>query len=207
MRGTGRVGYARVLVEASADKEFKKKIEVCYKCVVQMERCSRFVDVEYSWKPLVCSHCSVFGHLDNKCGKKNGGIGDKATNGKQSGNGTEHNKDGFVVKKTSWKGKVNDQIIRKVGYGVNREKTRLEFRPIGKTIPARQPTLEESKTWSPEMFKYFKDQWENKRNKNSLDDEDVYEENTSTAKNMVENVLNGLTNDLLTKDHSLSDIF
>lgn len=29
--GTGRVGYARVLVEIDAEKEFKDKIEICYK--------------------------------------------------------------------------------------------------------------------------------------------------------------------------------
>ena len=28
--GIGRLGYARVLVEISAEKEFKDKIEICY---------------------------------------------------------------------------------------------------------------------------------------------------------------------------------
>ncbi|PWA47132.1 hypothetical protein CTI12_AA502510 [Artemisia annua] len=48
--GSGRLGYARVLVEMEATKDFPDKIEIVYK------------DSEYSWKPLICSHCVVFGH-------------------------------------------------------------------------------------------------------------------------------------------------
>nr|GEY89346.1 ATPase, F1/V1/A1 complex, alpha/beta subunit, zinc knuckle CX2CX4HX4C [Tanacetum cinerariifolium] len=69
--GIGNFGYARVLVEISADKEFKNMIEICYKNKEQMIKCTKFVKVEYSWKPPKCSKCKVFGHDDNKCGKKN----------------------------------------------------------------------------------------------------------------------------------------
>ncbi|PWA89681.1 hypothetical protein CTI12_AA110470 [Artemisia annua] len=39
----------------------------------------------------------------------------------------------------------------------------------------RQPTLEELKSWSKEMFNYFKDQWEAMWNKEDDECEDVYE--------------------------------
>ncbi|PWA37129.1 zinc knuckle CX2CX4HX4C [Artemisia annua] len=65
--GTGNIGFARVLVEIKADREFKDKIEICYKGNGQMIKNSKFVDVEYSWKPPRCSHCKVYGHNDSTC--------------------------------------------------------------------------------------------------------------------------------------------
>ncbi|GJY18427.1 ribonuclease H-like domain-containing protein, partial [Tanacetum coccineum] len=40
--GTGNIGYARVLVEINADKEFKENIEICYKSDDQKTNCSKF---------------------------------------------------------------------------------------------------------------------------------------------------------------------
>ncbi|GKE58003.1 ATPase, F1/V1/A1 complex, alpha/beta subunit, partial [Tanacetum coccineum] len=40
--GTGNIGYARVLVEINADKEFKENIEICYKSDNQKTNCSKF---------------------------------------------------------------------------------------------------------------------------------------------------------------------
>ncbi|GJW27094.1 RNA-directed DNA polymerase, eukaryota, reverse transcriptase zinc-binding domain protein [Tanacetum coccineum] len=91
--GRGRVGYARVLVEVYADKEFKDKIEICYKnSQNQIGGLSKFVEVEYLWKPPVCSILQVVeGHKDKlSVGRKsserrddsNGGKGQKGNNGK-----------------------------------------------------------------------------------------------------------------------------
>ena len=66
--GTGNAGFARVLVEIKADKEFKEKIEICYKGADKVTKRSKFVDVEYSWKPPRCKHCKVFGHNDSEWG-------------------------------------------------------------------------------------------------------------------------------------------
>ncbi|GJY09143.1 RNA-directed DNA polymerase, eukaryota, reverse transcriptase zinc-binding domain protein [Tanacetum coccineum] len=80
--GRGRVGYARVLVEVQTDKEFKDKIEICYKSSESRCSFSKFVEVKYSWKPPKCSICKVFGHYDNNRGQaqsnKNDDNGGKA---------------------------------------------------------------------------------------------------------------------------------
>ena len=93
--GAGRLGYARVLVKVSADRELKDKVEICYKNGKNEVKCSKFVNVEYDWKPPVCSHCSVFGHTLSKCterprevGDENGNRGDKVRN--------NNDKEGFV---------------------------------------------------------------------------------------------------------------
>ncbi|GJW07256.1 RNA-directed DNA polymerase, eukaryota, reverse transcriptase zinc-binding domain protein [Tanacetum coccineum] len=70
--GVGNFGYARVLVEIQADKDFKDKIEICYKNNNKKTKCSKFVKVEYSWKPPKCCECKVFGHTENTCGLKSG---------------------------------------------------------------------------------------------------------------------------------------
>lgn len=69
--GTGMIHYARFLTEVDAEKEFKDKIEIGYKGNVMGNNKSKFVNVEYSWKPPHCKHCSIFGHFDAKCMAKN----------------------------------------------------------------------------------------------------------------------------------------
>ncbi|PWA87876.1 hypothetical protein CTI12_AA122440 [Artemisia annua] len=68
--GTGNIGFARVLVEikATATQDFKDKVELCYKSKDQVVTCSKFVTVEYSWKPPRCSQCKVFRRNDGTCG-------------------------------------------------------------------------------------------------------------------------------------------
>lgn len=64
---SGRAGYARVLVEASADKELPMFIEVEYPSKgMQLGRIVK-LDVGYQWKPSMCAHCKVFGHNHVNC--------------------------------------------------------------------------------------------------------------------------------------------
>ncbi|GJV01554.1 ATPase, F1/V1/A1 complex, alpha/beta subunit, partial [Tanacetum coccineum] len=122
--GRGRFGYARVLIEVQAKKEFKEKVEICYSSNQNPEgNFSKYVDVEYSWKPPVCTLCKVFGHLDRNYGKVH--------------NGKKPN--------------------------------------FGRT---------------GEMFKYFKEQWEDKWENGFMDVEDVNEEENGMSKDVLENVLN-----------------
>ncbi|PWA88794.1 ATPase, F1/V1/A1 complex, alpha/beta subunit, Zinc knuckle CX2CX4HX4C [Artemisia annua] len=65
--GSGRLGYARVLVEINAEKEFKDRIEICYKNDIQGQYGNKFVKIEFAWKPPRCSHCKVFGHNHDNC--------------------------------------------------------------------------------------------------------------------------------------------
>ncbi|GKB85818.1 RNA-directed DNA polymerase, eukaryota, reverse transcriptase zinc-binding domain protein [Tanacetum coccineum] len=65
--GTGRAAYARVMIEIDAKKGYKDSIEIHYKdkhdCLIR----TKFVKVEYSWKPASCSTCGVFGHSNSSC--------------------------------------------------------------------------------------------------------------------------------------------
>nr|GEW69747.1 ATPase, F1/V1/A1 complex, alpha/beta subunit, zinc knuckle CX2CX4HX4C [Tanacetum cinerariifolium] len=49
--GAGRVGYAKVLVEVKAESQFKEKVEINYTCTEINDTCTKFVNVEYTWKP------------------------------------------------------------------------------------------------------------------------------------------------------------
>ncbi|GJS09854.1 hypothetical protein Tco_0366650 [Tanacetum coccineum] len=43
-------------------------------------KCSKSVDVEYSWKPPIIIKCLEFGHVDGRCSKQSNGVyvvGDK----------------------------------------------------------------------------------------------------------------------------------
>ncbi|GJW01886.1 kinase RLK-Pelle-LRR-I-1 family protein [Tanacetum coccineum] len=65
--GAGRVGYARVLVEVKAESQFKEKVAISYRCTEINNTCTKFVNVEYTWKPARCEQCKVFGHSDHNC--------------------------------------------------------------------------------------------------------------------------------------------
>lgn len=73
--GVGRTEYARVLVEVDARKEFKNQIELQYRDKDQSMKGIKVVLVEYDWKPVVCTHCCVFGHEYKQCTKKGKNIG------------------------------------------------------------------------------------------------------------------------------------
>ncbi|PWA95988.1 zinc knuckle CX2CX4HX4C [Artemisia annua] len=62
MTGIGRLGFSRVLVELNAEKQLKDVIEVAYKKKDASISMTKFVQVEYAWKPSKCSHCCVFSH-------------------------------------------------------------------------------------------------------------------------------------------------
>ncbi|GJS42013.1 hypothetical protein Tco_0567056 [Tanacetum coccineum] len=69
-KGIGWLGYARVLVEIDAAKAFLNSIEINYVDNQCKNKRTKWVKVEYIWKPIVCSHCKVFGHNLFKCDKK-----------------------------------------------------------------------------------------------------------------------------------------
>ncbi|GJZ59818.1 RNA-directed DNA polymerase, eukaryota, reverse transcriptase zinc-binding domain protein [Tanacetum coccineum] len=65
--GTGRVGFARVLVEVKAEKGLPDTIEIEYMNCEKVMTGKKYVKVEYYWAPALCSFCKVFGHNDKKC--------------------------------------------------------------------------------------------------------------------------------------------
>nr|GEV16795.1 hypothetical protein [Tanacetum cinerariifolium] len=64
--GTGKLGYARVLVVVNAKNELDK-IKLCYKDKNNVTIGTKYVGVEYAWKPPKCSHYAVLGHEYFKC--------------------------------------------------------------------------------------------------------------------------------------------
>ncbi|GJZ46415.1 hypothetical protein Tco_0594011 [Tanacetum coccineum] len=65
--GSRRACYARILVEIDAKKGIQDLIEVVYKDALNCTKKTKFVKVEYTWKPALCVHCGVFGHSDKIC--------------------------------------------------------------------------------------------------------------------------------------------
>ncbi|PWA81919.1 hypothetical protein CTI12_AA183160 [Artemisia annua] len=62
-RSNGRANFARVLVEVDATKGIVDSVEMCYRGLGRF----MFLNVEYAWKPPICSHCKVFGHDFKDC--------------------------------------------------------------------------------------------------------------------------------------------
>ncbi|PWA78738.1 pyridoxal phosphate (PLP)-dependent transferases superfamily protein [Artemisia annua] len=105
--GSGRLGYARVLVEIDAGKEYVEKVELSYVDKQLNVKRNKWVKVEYSWKPVKCNHCAVFGHSHSQCkvgksqneivnrstGKTTSGIDNANTNLRNDGEG---DMEGFV---------------------------------------------------------------------------------------------------------------
>ncbi|PWA45058.1 zinc knuckle CX2CX4HX4C [Artemisia annua] len=65
--GMGRLGYARIFVEISAQKELVDYIDVLYKSKNEDKQFVKKVKVEYDWRPPLCTTCKVFGHNSGKC--------------------------------------------------------------------------------------------------------------------------------------------
>lgn len=109
---TGRVTFARVLIEISADKQIPYEIPLEYPATVinNISTPRRIVNLKvgYQWKPSRCSHCCVFGHTIERCIKKSKiaqGLDDQSKkeglrneNGRDETNGTKmHPDEGFKV--------------------------------------------------------------------------------------------------------------
>ncbi|GKC60205.1 phospholipase-like protein [Tanacetum coccineum] len=65
----GRPSYARVLVEVSADKEWKEQLVIGVPRPEGEGKTKAIIRVEYEWRPPRCSLCKVYGHDLNNCVK------------------------------------------------------------------------------------------------------------------------------------------
>ncbi|CAH1447973.1 unnamed protein product [Lactuca virosa] len=107
----GRNAYARILVEMSTEKEWKKKIEISTWDFVTNFAVIQSFDVEYAWIPSRCSHCKVYGHMDKVCmaalnDVKGINEQDKGLNQKNNGKGVM-NDEGFIeVANKKGKGRI-----------------------------------------------------------------------------------------------------
>ncbi|GJV31312.1 probable caffeoyl-CoA O-methyltransferase [Tanacetum coccineum] len=62
-----------LIVVNAANKELKDRTEICYKDKKNnVTKGTKFVNVEYAWKPPMCAECKVFGHEVGKCKAQKG---------------------------------------------------------------------------------------------------------------------------------------
>nr|GEU35497.1 hypothetical protein [Tanacetum cinerariifolium] len=66
----GRMGYGRTLIEISARKELKKEVIMGVPDVEGKGHTNVSIQVEYEWKPPLCSECHAFGHNIKQCPKR-----------------------------------------------------------------------------------------------------------------------------------------
>ncbi|GJY63014.1 RNA-directed DNA polymerase, eukaryota, reverse transcriptase zinc-binding domain protein [Tanacetum coccineum] len=219
--GVGRLNFARVLVEMEADKEFKKSIEVQYRDSVNNIKGTKKVNVSYDWKPLVCSHCQVFGH--NLQGYKNRPR--TMDTMKEDGKGTNWRKNTDREKQTvenqeqskenngmTWnKGKweLNNKEFQAMKKSANKysilnslpeddlvELDMLKGRMIADQYLNKkvQPSKEEISKWSLDMVGYFKMKWNEARIKGWVE-EDILSDNE--VENVIANEIGGRGNNLV----------
>ncbi|GKB86354.1 reverse transcriptase domain, reverse transcriptase zinc-binding domain protein, partial [Tanacetum coccineum] len=69
VRSWGRNEYARALIEISADRELMESIVIAIPLGKGKGHTLATIEVEYEWKPPVCSTCKIFDHTNEKCPK------------------------------------------------------------------------------------------------------------------------------------------
>ena len=63
----GRPGFAKVLIDTWTVGELKRELEVVMPTLDGQDDVSVTIKVEYSWEPVQCSKCLVFGHKLSSC--------------------------------------------------------------------------------------------------------------------------------------------
>ncbi|KAJ0555221.1 putative transcription factor interactor and regulator CCHC(Zn) family [Helianthus annuus] len=67
---TGKLGYARMLVNAKVELNLPSEVEVEYPSENKGEVHIGKLNISCQWKPAVCKHCKVFGHSFMLCKKR-----------------------------------------------------------------------------------------------------------------------------------------
>nr|GEW90480.1 hypothetical protein [Tanacetum cinerariifolium] len=171
--GTRRLGYARVLVEINATDAFFDKIEINYVDEMKKVKSTKWVIVEYTWKPDRCSHCNVFGHSVQRCDAKpkpkpvvNNNI--KTSDGIPGSADQEgfvkvrHRKNKNIIKQGWNRKSANKYVV------LSEEEDHIKMDPfidkrllVDEFIKKKlQPNCEETKNWTYDMITYFKYQLE-----------------------------------------------
>nr|GEV84608.1 hypothetical protein [Tanacetum cinerariifolium] len=114
----GRIGFARALIEVSAERELKQEIIMA---ILKGEdenvgHTLEKIRIESEWKPPLCLDCHVFGHTNDLCPKK---VHEKRTPD------VVVNKDGFTTvtnRKSKGKGALITQSKNYMGFKVHNPK-------------------------------------------------------------------------------------
>ncbi|GJR53134.1 putative RNA-directed DNA polymerase [Tanacetum coccineum] len=119
----GRMGYARALIEVSAEKELKQEVIMAVPEEEGIGHIHVKIQVEYEWKPPLCDECHVFGHNLEQCPKH---VVEpvKVT--------MEQNTDGFTTvtnRKKKGKQPQTNQARKIEGLKLNKPKATFVYRP------------------------------------------------------------------------------
>nr|GEY81380.1 hypothetical protein [Tanacetum cinerariifolium] len=66
----GCLGFARALIEVTAEKELKNQVTMVVPMVTDEGYSMAKMDVVYEWKPSRCDECLVFGYMKEQCPKR-----------------------------------------------------------------------------------------------------------------------------------------
>ncbi|GJW89627.1 trichome birefringence-like protein 3 [Tanacetum coccineum] len=66
----GRMGFARAMIEVSAENELKKEVTMVVPNVDGEGHTKQIMPLEFEWKPPQCCECHVFGHSISSCPKR-----------------------------------------------------------------------------------------------------------------------------------------
>nr|GEU58932.1 hypothetical protein [Tanacetum cinerariifolium] len=141
----GRIGFARALIEVSANTELKHKVTMVVP-IVDATKEDNFktisytkekICVEYEWKPPVCHNCHILGHTIDQCPKCAPTI-PKPT--------MDVANDGFtivVTKKNKRKGVEHAQKKQIEGLRFNKPKTTFVYLPKQPQLTVAKPLVDE----------------------------------------------------------------
>ncbi|GJV14706.1 RNA-directed DNA polymerase, eukaryota, reverse transcriptase zinc-binding domain protein [Tanacetum coccineum] len=69
VRSWGKKEYARALIEISAERELMESIVITIPLGKGKGHTLATIDIDYEWKPPLCSTCKIFDHTNEKCPK------------------------------------------------------------------------------------------------------------------------------------------
>ena len=67
LKKAGKLDFARVLVEVSAEEDLPSVLEISYPPLGNRPARVGKLEVKYQWKPPLCTHCKTFGHSTMVC--------------------------------------------------------------------------------------------------------------------------------------------
>ncbi|GKB48717.1 RNA-directed DNA polymerase, eukaryota, reverse transcriptase zinc-binding domain protein, partial [Tanacetum coccineum] len=204
------LGYARVLVEIDAEKEYVDKVELSYMDDNMNVKRTKWVNY---WKPERCTHCRVFGHSFNSCKSRPKTVTDtsnkenKQINKNADDDGfmevmNRKNKDGNYGYQ-NYRLRMNQQSYRRNMVNNNFNSIRREVEKdkedefadkrliVDQFIKKRlQPSVSESQSWTYDMIQYFKYKWEalerkKKKGYDSSDEENVIVNDNKATQNII----------------------
>nr|GEV67078.1 hypothetical protein [Tanacetum cinerariifolium] len=138
----GRLGFARALIEVTAEKELKSQVTMAVPMVNGEGHSMAKMDVVYEWKPSRCDECLVFGHANEQCPKRVIDTPKKIVAVQNDGFTT-------VVNRKN-KGKANASQKKHAG-GFKVSNTKLMYQPVKLKENASMPSISDSKRKEQEL--------------------------------------------------------